>query len=168
MLIYQNSASGKAALARVNALAQKKDAEVGERVKAMQAAQQKLQSGEGVLSDSARAQLEKEITAMQRDGERFQQDAEAEVGQLNQEVQSEFYQKLYPVLVALSKEKSIQVLFSGQSPAGVPPAVIWFEPGLDLTAEAIKRLDAAAPAAAAPAAAAPAPAKPPAPSTTAP
>ena len=41
-----------------------------------------------------------------------------------------------PVLESISKEKGLQVLFSaGDS------GVIWAEPGIDLTLEAVKRLD---------------------------
>ena len=55
-----------------------------------------------------------------------------------QELQQQFQAKLLPILVDLSKEKGLQVLFSaGDS------GVIWAEPGIDLTLEAVKRLDAA-------------------------
>ena len=43
-----------------------------------------------------------------------------------------------PVLEALSKEKGIQVLFSAAD-----SGLIWAEPGIDLTLEAVKRLDSA-------------------------
>jgi hypothetical protein len=43
-----------------------------------------------------------------------------------------------PILVDISKEKGLQVLFSAGD-AGV----IWIEPGIDLTMEAVKRMDAA-------------------------
>jgi outer membrane protein len=140
-LIAQNSVEGKAASGRVQALIQKKQTEGGDKAKQLQANQQKLQTSGGVMSDAARSALEKDIERQQREGERFQQDAQAEVNELQQELQGEFQKKLFPLLQALAQEKGLQVLLSQQD-AGV----IWWEPGIDLTAEAVKKLDAASPA----------------------
>jgi outer membrane protein len=140
-LIAQNSVEGKAASGRVQALIQKKQTEGADKTKQLQANQQKLQTSGGVMSDAARAALEKDIERQQREGERFQQDAQAEVNELQQELQGEFQKKLFPLLQQLAQEKGLQVLLSQQD-AGV----IWWEPGIDLTAEAVKKLDAASPA----------------------
>ncbi len=59
--------------------------------------------------------------------------------ELQQELQQEFQKRLLPILEAISKEKGIQVLFSAGD-AGV----IWIEQGIDLTLEAVKRMDARA------------------------
>ena len=66
--IAQMSADGKAAAAKVNALAQKKQTEGADKAKALQANQQKLQTSGSVMSDTARAQLEKEIERQTRRG----------------------------------------------------------------------------------------------------
>jgi Skp family chaperone for outer membrane proteins len=134
--IAQMTADGKAAAAKVNALAQQKQTQGQDKAKALQANQQKLQTGAGVMSDAARAQLEKDIERQQLEGQRFEQDAQAELNDLQQQLQQEFQKKLLPVLEAISKEKGIQVLFSAAD-AGV----IWIEPGIDLTLEAVKRMD---------------------------
>jgi outer membrane protein len=140
-LIAQNSAEGKAASGRVQALIQKKQTEGADKTKQLQANQQKLQTSGGVMSDAARAALEKDIERQQREGERFQQDAQAEINELQQELQGEFQKKLFPLLQQLAQEKGLQVLLSQQD-----SGVIWLEPGIDLTAEAVKKLDAASPA----------------------
>ena len=136
--IAQLTAEGKAAAAKVNALAQKKQTEGADKAKALQANQTKLQTSGGVMSDAARTQLEKEIERQTVEGQRFEQDAQAELNNLQQELQQDFQAKLLPILVDLSKEKGLQVLFSAGD-AGV----IWIEPGIDLTMEAVKRMDAA-------------------------
>lgn len=136
--IAQMTAEGKAAAAKVNALAQKKQTEGADKAKALQANQAKLQTSGSVMSDAARAQLEKEIERQTVEGQRFEQDAQAELNNLQQELQQDFQAKLLPILVDLSKEKGLQVLFSAGD-AGV----IWIEPGIDLTMEAVKRMDAA-------------------------
>lgn len=136
--IAQLTIDGKAAAAKVNALAQKKQTEGADRAKALQANQQKLQTSGGVMSDAARAQLEKEIERQTVEGQRFEQDAQADLNELQQELQQEFQAKLLPLLEVLSKEKGLQVLFSAGD-AGV----IWIDPGIDLTLEAVKRMDTA-------------------------
>lgn len=136
--IAQLSADGKAAAAKVNALAQKKQTEAADKAKLLQTNQQKLETSGSVMSDAARAQLQKDIERQTVEGQRFEQDAQAELNELQQQLQQEFQTKLMPVLEAISKEKGLQVLFSaGDS------GVIWAEPGIDLTLEAVKRLDAA-------------------------
>lgn len=137
-LIAANSVEGKAASTRVNALIQKKQSEGTEKQKQLAANQQKLQTSGGVMSEAARAVLEKEIDRQTREGERFQQDAQAEVTELQQELQDQFQKKLFPLLQVLATEKGLYVLLSQQD-AGV----IWWDAGIDLTEDAVKRLDAA-------------------------
>src|SRR5256885_3532707 len=73
-----------------------------------------------------------------QEAQKFQQDAQAEVQKLQSELQNDFQRKLFPVLQQLAKDRQLSMLLSSQD-AGL----IWADPGLDLTAEAIKRLDAA-------------------------
>jgi outer membrane protein len=135
--IAQNTADGKAAAARVQKTAQDKQTEAANRVKALQANQTKLQSGGSVLTDTARALLEKEIAQQQRDNDRFEQDAQAEINDLQTQLQNDFQKKLFPIIEELTKEKGLWAMFSAAD-AGV----IWWDPGLDFTVEAIKRMDA--------------------------
>ena len=141
-LIAQNSTDGRAASARIEELQKKKQAELQDKNKQLQTAQQKLSSGGTVLNDSARGVLEKDIDRMQREIQFAQQNAQAEVQDLTQELQEQFRQKLMPIIEAIGKERNLQVIFSGND-AGI----IWADPGLDLTQEVIKRLDANKPAA---------------------
>lgn len=106
--IAANSAEGKAANAKIEALVKKKQGEA--------AANQKTP----------------------QDAQRFQQEAQQEVQKLQAELQGEFQRKLVPILQQMAQEKHLSMLLSGQD-AGL----IYAEPGLDLTAEAIKRFDAA-------------------------
>jgi outer membrane protein len=143
--IFQESTEGKAAVTRINTLIQKKQTEGQDRQKALQANQQKLQTSGGVMNEQARTQLEKEIEKQQVDGQRFQQDAQAEIQELQNEVQQEFIKKVSPLIEAVAKEKGLQMVFDLQN-AGLA----WWDPGLDLTNDVIKKLDGAKPAAAAP------------------
>ena len=104
--IAANSADGKVATAKVNALIQKKQTEM--------AAQKTPQ-----------------------DSQKFQQAAQVEVQKLQGDLQGEFQKKLGPILQQMAQEKHLSFLLSAAD-AGL----VWADPSLDLTAEAIKRLDA--------------------------
>jgi Skp family chaperone for outer membrane proteins len=132
------SAEGKIATARVQALNQKKVNELNDKNKQLQADQQKLAQGGSVLNDATRAQLEKEVEKLTVEIERFQQDANTEVTELQQQLQGEFQQKLMPIIETLVKAQGISVLFS-ITDAGV----IYVDPGLDITSDVVKRFDAA-------------------------
>ncbi len=156
--IAAESAEGKASTAKVQALNQKKVAELSDLNKKLQADQQKLQTQGAMLNEAARAELERGIERQTKELQRSQQDAQEEVQQLQNDLQSAFQAKLYPVIQQVVAEKGIEVLFS-QRDSGI----VFANPALDLTADVIKRFDAAGPAPAAPPAAAPAttpPAKP--------
>ena len=149
------SAEGKSLTAKVQALMQKKQNEAAAKSKALADAQQKAAQSGALMSDTARAALDKDIERMNVEGQRFQQDAQAEINELSQQLQNEFQQKLFPILDLVAKEKGIDLLLSAAD-AGM----VWAAPGLDLTMDAVKKLDermGAKPAAAAPA---PAPAAP--------
>lgn len=137
--VFQASADGRAAVGRVNALIEKKQKENADKAKLLQGNQQKLQTSGSVMNETARVQLEKEIEKQTKDAERFQQDAQAEVQELQQEVQNDFVKKLTPIVAEIASEKGLQLLFNA-SEAGIA----WFTPGLDLTADVIKKLDAVA------------------------
>lgn len=134
--IASQSADGKAATARIQELSTKKQSELTDKNKALQAAQQKLAQSGSVLNDSARAQLEKDIDRMQREIQFAQQTAQAEVQDLTQDLQQDFQNRVIPVIRTLLQEKGLHMIFSaGDS------GIIAGHPGLDLSAEVIKRLD---------------------------
>jgi outer membrane protein len=156
--IASESAEGKTATSQVQALNNKKVEELNGKNKQLQTAQQKLESGGSVMSAQAQAQLSKEIERIQVDIQRFTEDAQQEVTQLQQQLQDEFQRKLTPVIQQVATERQLHMMFSV-----VDSGLVWGDPALDLTPEIIKRFDAAGPArpaAAAPAAAPPKPAAP--------
>ncbi len=160
--IAAESAEGKVASGKVQELTKKKTGELADKTKSLQANQEKMKAGGAVLNDAARAQTQREIDRLTVEIDRFQEDANAEVQQLQQELQGEFQEKLRPVVDAVVKELAIGLLFS----AGDAGA-IYVDPSLDITGEVIKRFDSGKYAAAAKPAA-PATAKPAAPSTAKP
>jgi len=135
--IAAESIEGKSSTSRVNTLREKKLAELTAKNKQVETAQQKLASG-ALLSDDARAATQKEIDKLNVEIQRMQQDAEAEMQDLQQQLQLDFQRKLSPVIQQIAVEKGLHMLVSTDA------GLVWAEPGLDLTTEIIKRFDAAA------------------------
>ena len=159
--IAAESAAGKTLAGKVQALNQQKVNELNEKNKALQATQQKLDAGASVLSATAVAQLQKEIERQQIDIQRFTEDAQQDVTNLQTQLQDEFQVRLSPIIQQVATERGLHMLFSV-----VDSGLVWADPALDISAEVIQRFDAApaasapAPKPAAPAAAAPKPAAP--------
>ena len=137
--VASNSAEGKAATAKIQDLNKKKTAELQEKQKALQALQTKLSTSGTVLNDSARSQLEKDIEKANREIQFFQQDAQSEIQELTERLQGEFQQRLFPIISQLAQEKSLHFVFSIRD-----SGAIWYDTGLDLSNEVIKRFDASA------------------------
>ena len=144
--VAAESVEGQISTVKINALVTKKQSEGAEKAKSLQANQQKLAQSGSVMSEAARAALEKDIERQQREGERFQQDAQAEINELQQELQLDFQKKILPLVQQVREEKGLQILFS-RADAGI---VSW-DPGIDVTSDVIKKLDAITPKGAAPA-----------------
>ena len=133
--IATESAEGKASTARVKALQEKKLAELTVKNKQVETAQAKLNSG-GLLSEEARAATQKEIDKLQVEIQRLQQDADAELQDLQQQLQLDFQRKLTPVIQQIAAEKGLHMILPDSG-------LVWADLGLDLTVEIIKRFDAA-------------------------
>ena len=141
-MIASNSAEGKAASAKIQEWEKKKSAELAEKNKQAQAIQTKLQQGGNVLSEAARAQSEKELQKLQRELTALQEDAQQERQEMTAQLQGEFQEKLNPIIEQVATEKNLQVVFSVRD-----SGIVWAYSGIDLSAEIIKRFDAASKAA---------------------
>jgi outer membrane protein len=142
--VAAESVEGKASTAKVQALHQQKTQQLNDMNKKLQAEQQKLQQGSLVMNESARAQLERDIDRQQKEIQRFSQDAQEEVQNLQQDLQEAFHRRLMPILQKMAQERGLQMLLSLQD-AGV----VWWDTGLDITADVVKQFDATASAPAA-------------------
>jgi len=137
--IASNSAEGRAATGRIQEYAKKKTAELEGKQKALEAARNKLLQGGTVLSDSARGQMEKDIDKMARELQFAQQEAQSEQQQLTTDLQNEFQTRLNPIIDQVANEKGLHYVLSIAD-----SGVVWVNTGLNISAEVMKRLDAAA------------------------
>jgi outer membrane protein len=135
--IANESADGRVATTRIQALQQKKAAELNEKNKQLTGMQQKLEKEGSVMNASAAAELQKSIEKLNVEVQRFTQDAQAEVQELQQELQQEFQDRLTPVIQAVASEMGLHFVFNGPD-AGL----VWADTALDISTDVIKKLDA--------------------------
>jgi len=150
--IANESADGRVATTRIQALQQKKAAELTNKQTQLSTLQARLEKEGAVMSASVAADVQKQIEKLNVEVQRFTQDAQAEVQELQQSLQGEFQQRLEPVLQAVAADMGLQFIFNGPD-AGL----VWADAALDISGEVIKKLDSAKPVTAKPAA----PTKPP-------
>ncbi len=133
------SAAGKDASKKLTDLNNKKLAELNDKNKQLQALTTKRDTGGAVLNESARATIDKEIDKLQRDIQFAQTNAQAEVQDLTNELQAEFQRRLIPIIEDVAKEKGLHAVFSIADSGAA-----YVHPGLNISEEVVKRLDAAA------------------------
>jgi Skp family chaperone for outer membrane proteins len=143
--IASNSVEGKGATGKIQEFAKKKTAELEGKQKALEAARNKLLQGGTVLSDQARGQMEKDVDKMARELQFAQQEAQSEQTQLTQDLQADFQTRLNPIIDQVAKEKGLHFVLSIADSGAV-----WANVGLNISAEVMKRLDAAQKTTAAP------------------
>ncbi len=68
----------------------------------------------------------------------MQQDAEAEIAQLQQTLQLEFQQKLIPAIDRVAQAKGLQFIFSAGD-----GGLIWANPALDISPDVVEELNRA-------------------------
>lgn len=134
------SKTGAAAFAKLRELGKVKSDEVAKRAKELDALRLLIAQPATVPDDPKRLAAEKTAEKAQVDLERFRQDAQAEIQELQMNVEQDFQLKVFPIVEAIGKEKGIHFIFNATA-AGF----VWFEDAVDISDEVIRRLDALMP-----------------------
>jgi outer membrane protein len=132
---------GKKASEKFNAALQTKQTEVEKKQKELDDQQKKLQNGARTLSDSAKAELQKDIARRTTELQRLNEDAQKELQTLRDELLRPIAERATAILNAMAAENGYTVVIDVSNPDS---NVIWANPKNDVTAELIKRIDAAA------------------------
>jgi outer membrane protein len=132
---FSESAEGKAGIARLTALQEKKASEIAERNKVLQAQEQALQAASSVLREEDRIRRTKDLDKFRIDVQRFIQDAQAEVTGVQREVETAFLARLRPAIEQVAKEKGLQLVVNLDD-----GSVVWSDPGIDITRDVVERL----------------------------
>ncbi len=136
-LIVGQSKLGKAGQDKMKELNDRKSGELATQNKQVQTLQQEIAAGQAVLSATVLAQKNAELDRLTRETQFKQEQAQADVQALNDQLLEEFQAKVLPIIEQVRAEKNLWVIFS-TGDAGVAA----MHAGLDLSQEVIKRLDA--------------------------
>ena len=134
--IAAESADGRAANQQLQQLVQQKQQELAGRQQELAASQQKLQQNASVMSPQAQLQLQQEIERLGLEVQRMTQDAEAEVAQLDQQLQLAFQDRLIPAINQVATSRRLHFVFNAGT--GI---FAWADPALDVSVEVIQELD---------------------------
>lgn len=112
------SAVARTALARVESMSRVKSDELSARARALEAERVKLANDAPLLSESARTPAQQAFARAQRAFDRQREDAEAEVNQVQLDVERELRARLFPVVDAVAREKGLHLVLnvSGGTP----------------------------------------------------
>jgi len=134
--VAQESAAGKAIIAQLKTLSDKRSGELQNAQTAVNALITKKNTQGAMLTPQAVAQLDKEIERQNLDIQYKTQTAQKEVGDLQSELFSDLATKMSPILEAYAKEKGLLVVLDARN------GVTWAAAGMDISADIVKRLDA--------------------------
>ncbi len=135
--VARTSRAGKAAIAALDAFGKQKAVEVQGKAADLQKQELALQKQSAAMSPRAVADLQRAFEKSRLEFDRFQQDAQAELTAMQTRFDADFRVKLAPIVDAISKEKGLQFVFGLEE-----AAIIWWSPGVDISDEVVKRLDA--------------------------
>jgi Skp family chaperone for outer membrane proteins len=150
--VTENS-EGKKAQEKFMGELNKRQKEFEDKQKAMTDAQTKLQNGDKALSETAKADLAKQIDKLNTELQRMNDDAEKELRDLQQQLFRPIMEKTQDVVKSYSTENGFAVVFDVSSQAN---SIVYVQDVADITTEIIRRVDAtptkapAAPAASTP------------------
>lgn len=134
-------AEGKKSSEKFNATVQARQADVVQRQKDLDDATKKLQNGARTLSDSAKADLQKDIDKKTTDLQRVNEDAQKELETMRDELLRPIAQKATALLNAMAEQQGYTLVVDISNPQS---NVVFANPKNDITEELVKRIDAEA------------------------
>src|SRR5437762_3734668 len=119
------SVEGKKSSDKFNSTLQAKQAEGEKRQKELEDAQRKLQTQERTLSDTAKANLQKDIERRTTELQRYNEDAQKELQSLRDELLRPIAERASAILNAMAVEQGFTLIVDVSNPQN---NVVWFNP----------------------------------------
>ena len=141
--ILLTSNTGKKALADLKKLQEAKEGEARTKQQEIKDLQSKIADGRLSLAQDKLSEMEKQLEAKLVNLRRFQEDANADLGKMRDQVLAGIDQKVMPVINQVGKELGYTLIFRK-----FESGLIYADEAIDITNAIIQRLDGAAPAAA--------------------
>lgn len=137
---FSDSDDGKAGLARLKALDEKRGREVEARTAELRKREEALKASLGMLSADGRVQQTREVEKFRLDVDRFIEDAQAEFLAVRREIESAFLVRVRPIIEQVAKDQRLDVILNADS-----QMLLWADGSVDITGEVVKQLATAAP-----------------------
>jgi Skp family chaperone for outer membrane proteins len=135
--VVERSAHGKSGMKELEDLTTKKNAEIAAKNKEIATLQEKIKAQQSVAKPELLQAMAKEVDKLNFELQYMQKQAQSDLEDLRERLLDTFQKKVLPIVEEIRKERNLWVVFST---ADSGPAAI--NPGLDITADVIKRLDA--------------------------
>jgi outer membrane protein len=135
--IISESKLGKAGMEKIQALSTKQNAERTARTNEIQKLQQELQAGSSVLTQQVINEKTADLERRTREAQFQAQQHQVDLENLNKQLLGDFEQKVLPIVEQIRAERGLWLIFTSDTPIAAG------HPGLNLSDEVIKRLDAA-------------------------
>lgn len=135
--VLERSAEGKKVMAQLQEKDRQNQNEVARRDEEIRKLETKLNTQRLTLTDEALMQLTSDLDKKRTERKRFAEDSVREMQELTGRFFSRIQNELLPIIEDIGKEKNIDIIFD-LSRSGA----IYFNPGVDITDELIKRYDA--------------------------
>lgn len=139
--VVSESKYGKQGSEELKKFSETKQAQMTALEKEIEGLKAKLNSQRSLMSADAQQNLANQIQTLTRKFQFDGESAQQEIQRFNADLLTKFQDRVLPIIDAIRKERGLHVIFAQQDEAG-GLAVIAFDPGLDLSAEVVKRLDA--------------------------
>jgi outer membrane protein len=136
--LVNNSKLGKQGQEEMKKLREKLGGPIEAKQKEIVALQNKLQSQQNLVAENVLDGMKRDLGRMQRDLQQMQENLQAEGEQLQADLIANFSSKVQPLVEAIRNEKGLWAVWVPTQDSGLYAV----HPGLDLTPEVLKRLDA--------------------------
>ena len=136
------SAEGKKSSDKFNATVQAKQADLEKKQREIEDLQKKLQAGTRTLSDSAKADIQRDIDRRNTELQRVNEDAQKEMQALRDELLRPIAQVATQILNGMAAEQGYTLVIDSSNPEN---NLVFVNPKNDITAELVKRINAATP-----------------------
>jgi Skp family chaperone for outer membrane proteins len=140
-IVFNESDIGKQGQAKVKALNDKLFAGLTARDKEIQGLSDKIKAQRALVEEAVVASWSQDLARMEREAQFARQEAQIQSESLQQQVLADFSKRIRPIIDQLRVEKGLQAIVGVQNdPGGL--TLLSVEPGVDLSQELVKRLNA--------------------------
>ena len=139
-IVFSESDAGKQGQEQVRLFNQKLFAGLTARDKEIQGLSEKIKTQQNIVADAMIGAWNQDLARLQREAQFARQEAQIQSESLQQQVLAEFSRKIQPVIEAVRVEKNLHAIVGIQGePGGL--TLLSIEPGMDLSAEIVRRLN---------------------------